>query len=315
MFSKEINLFDNKIYARRVVFEIQKESNLAEVWEYYLLEHESSCGHVSELIRAIYDCGLALLESNDSFTIVQEENQDTLYFTICNVQEINKEKLKDILYKEYKSAIYILEDDKISFRINKTQAVSDVKKPLKTPTIEVEPTFHEDITIDEYEQAVLKAGYKIKISAADFVEGLPDGFEDKVERLRISEDLMDEYIYKLESQFDPNLITVISTELKEYASIIEELYEFKNLAFGIGELANFLQTLDGDIKAENIRVFIALIKATHSDLREWDNSIFDKRQAVDIHYLDSSLMSSCIQIKAIFEDKDIGDSEDEVEFF
>jgi len=315
MFSREFNLFDSKIYAKKVVFDIQKESNLAEVWEYYLLEHTSSCDSICQLVKAVYDCGLALLESNSTFAVVQEENHETFYITICDIKQMDKERVKNILYRDYKSAIYLIEDGKISFRVNKPTAVSDVKKPLKTPAIEVEPTFHEDITIDEYEKAILKAGYKVKISAVDFVEGLPDGFDEKVERLIISEDLVDEYIYKLENKFDAALISIISSELKEYAIIIEELYEFKNLAYGISEMADFLSTLGDDIAPDKIKKFTALIKAMHSDLREWNSSIFDKKNAVDIHYLDSSLMSSCIQIKAIFEDKALGSDEDEVEFF
>lgn len=44
--------------------------------------------------------------------------------------------------------------------------------------------------------------------------------------------------------------------------------------------------------------------------------IFIRQEANDIHYLDSSLLSSCLQIQSIFEDKEVSqEDEDDFELF
>ena len=52
------------------------------------------------------------------------------------------------------------------------------------------------------------------------------------------------------------------------------------------------------------------------DLNAWRENVFITQVARDIHYLDASLLSSCIQIEAIFEEKKADvDGDDEIEFF
>ena len=52
------------------------------------------------------------------------------------------------------------------------------------------------------------------------------------------------------------------------------------------------------------------------DLASWRENVFITQVARDIHYLDSSLLSSCIQIEAIFEEKSVDvNHDDDIEFF
>jgi two-component system chemotaxis response regulator CheY len=50
------------------------------------------------------------------------------------------------------------------------------------------------------------------------------------------------------------------------------------------------------------------------DLIQWREMIFVKEEANDIHYLDASLLSSCLQIRADFGGES-ADGGDELEFF
>ena len=266
MFSKPINLFEEQVYCRRVVFEISKESNLAELWEYYILEQHYPQYNLADFVRAIYDCGIALLGTNESFTIVQEETPKSLLLTFCNIISIKKPKIEAILQKEYEEAIYKMTDERLSLRVRKSDSDDSDMDFMKCSNIEIEPTFDEKITLDEYEKAILHAGYKVKITAKDFVESLPDGFEQKIERLTDSADKIDEYIYELEQNFDKSLVDLISVELLEFAIIIEELYEFKNLAFSINDIAVYLKSIESSILDNKQNKFIMLIKCLLADL-------------------------------------------------
>jgi len=53
------------------------------------------------------------------------------------------------------------------------------------------------------------------------------------------------------------------------------------------------------------------------DLVSWRNNIFVAQETADIHYLDSSLLSSCMQIDALISEKvaSTDDDDDELELF
>ena len=60
---------------------------------------------------------------------------------------------------------------------------------------------------------------------------------------------------------------------------------------------------------------VLLLTNMISDLSSWRKTIFIKQEANDIHYLDSSLLSSCLQIEMIFNENDIDEEDDGLELF
>ncbi|NCD13505.1 MAG: response regulator, partial [Epsilonproteobacteria bacterium] len=99
--------------------------------------------------------------------------------------------------------------------------------------------------------------------------------------------------------------------------ILEELMEFEHLGFAIQTFINFLDTLTKEqIDGEKSKRLSAMLLNLLHDLASWRENVFITQVARDIHYLDSSLLSSCIQIEAIFEEKSLDPShDDEIEFF
>ena len=63
-------------------------------------------------------------------------------------------------------------------------------------------------------------------------------------------------------------------------------------------------------------MLIMLLEHLGSDLNTWKGHIFLLQDTADIHYLDSSFFSSCMQIEGIISNKDLGvDDDNEIEFF
>ena len=59
-----------------------------------------------------------------------------------------------------------------------------------------------------------------------------------------------------------------------------------------------------------------LLKHFALDLSSWRENIFIVQNTQDIHYLDSSFFSSCMQIEGIICEKELGvDDENDMEFF
>jgi two-component system chemotaxis response regulator CheY len=65
----------------------------------------------------------------------------------------------------------------------------------------------------------------------------------------------------------------------------------------------------------NVKLFTSLLLSVLEDLSNWRDTIFIKQQTNDIHYLDSSLLNSCLQIENILDDKELDSDENDLELF
>ncbi len=126
---------------------------------------------------------------------------------------------------------------------------------------------------------------------------------------------MNEAIICFEKNPNEENILAVAQTLKEYQYIVDLLVSFDHLSFALQSLIGFLQSLKEEtFQTEDLNLFVSILLALLKDLESWRDSVFTKQDAVDIHYLDASLLSSCLQIEAIFEKKE-SDVGDELEFF
>ena len=73
-------------------------------------------------------------------------------------------------------------------------------------------------------------------------------------------------------------------------------------------------TLD-QLTSKEVKKFTTLMLHLLHDLSTWRDNIFVKQEANDIHYLDSSLLSSALQIETIFANKEVEEDDDSFELF
>jgi len=117
---KAVNLYTNDVFYRQTIFYIENEEALAEFWEYYLLNDESQkVDDLSDVIRAVFSLGDALVKSNTKPWIIVEVDKDFLYFTINKIDVIDGKLLKLLLLKNKEVEDYKHNNDKISFRLEK----------------------------------------------------------------------------------------------------------------------------------------------------------------------------------------------------
>ena len=58
-----------------------------------------------------------------------------------------------------------------------------------------------------------------------------------------------------------------------------------------------------------------LLELLKDDVIKWRRIIFMEQSTDNVHYLDSSLLSSCMQIEAILKDEEIEEQDEDIEFF
>ncbi len=295
--SSALNPFDTKVFSRSTTFRIGKEEALVEFWDYWLMG-EKNIVDLSDCVRLIYGFGLWLLKYGYSFRIVVEESSDKLYMMLLHVKPIKPKIIKNILFKHFTHAKYILAQDMLSFQLDIEVKkagiiVSDEAKKILSKT-------HDDVTC-----------------AREYIENTAISFMAKIDGLEEINDAADKAILVFEQNPTKKTVEKIGENFQEYATVLEELIDFAHLGFAIRTLVHFLSTLNenqfDDVKVKKLSSM--LLNLLH-DLALWREHVFITQIARDIHYLDASLLSSCIQIEAIFEDKSVDVSgDDDIEFF
>lgn len=287
---KPVNLFSDSVYSRKLGFMIDSEASLAEFWEYYLIKNHNASEALCDAVRAIYNIGLYLLPDNPSFKIVAEEDDDSLFFSVVELKGFNEAKVSEILYRESnKCDIAVSEQNEISVKLSNYKVEAAPKK--------------ETMKIDGEKERILRMSHSDKIGAKSYIAELGPDIIDKLEKLETNEDKLDEAVYEYETDGNYICIARISSEFEVYASVLDTLYEFKNIAYALATLSCFMNGLMPDqIDEKKSKKLGVLLRNMVSDLMSWRKTIFVDRDTGDIHYLDSSLLSSCMQIELIFKD-------------
>ncbi len=297
--SNVMNPFSNSIYSRTITFRIQDEGALGEYWDYWL-NGEKNVIDLSDCVRLIYGFGLWLLKNNIPFSIVVEESPDKLYMMLLHVSAIKNSVIRNLLLKHFQNAKYILSKEMLAFSLDKMVKPEVSKMEISDDVKKILTKTHDNI-----------------LSAVDYVENTAIAFLPKIDSLEQINDETDNSIVAFEKEPSKRAMGIVCDNFQEYADVLEQLVDFQHLGFAVQTLINFLSTLTEEQFAEDKvkKLSSMLINLLH-DLNSWRENVFISQVARDIHYLDASLLSSCIQIEAIFEEKsaDVG-ADDEIEFF
>lgn len=298
-----LSLFSDTAYPMSRKFAIDSEATLAYFWDYSLNNSDCKAHNASDVVRIIYGIGLLILKTKHTFLITIEENNDYIYITLATLNPLSDVAIRNVLFKHCPNAVYILKNGVLSFKLSKASQVIP-EKPIKNV---------EDMRQD---REALKYTNIDKITASEYVDMTAISFMDKIETLEIIEDDLDAAVLKFEKENSASNIKIVSNLLLDYVEVIKQLMEFEHLSYAITSLTKFLFNLEeSQFDEKNIKKLITLILSFVSDLNSWRENIFIKQEANDIHYLDSSLLSSCLQIESIFQDENVEESDDDLEFF
>ncbi|MEF3192578.1 MAG: hypothetical protein K6347_08585, partial [Campylobacterales bacterium] len=162
-----------------------------------------------------------------------------------------------------------------------------------------------------------RRSHKAKTRAADYVADLQDDLLETLAELRETEEEIEEIIERLrdgEGTLEA-LLEKIGERFLNYAHAIGLLLEFEDLAYAIKTFALFVQQCaHEELTPEQVRKLIIFTDSIRLDLISWRTTIFVEKSANDIHYLDSSLFSSCLQAQLLL-DSEAADEGGELDLF
>jgi len=307
------SLFSDSVFPLSKIFTINSEDSLVYFWDYFLNTTHDKAQNISDVVRLIYGIGLWLLKTGRTTSIVSEENDDNLYITHILLKSISERVITNLLLKHSPNTAYILKEGILSFKLNKVLELTPIQTSSETKVITSSET-----KVMTYNEEILSKTHFNKVDASAFVESTAIGLMDKLESLENIEDSLDISLFAFENENTVKNLRSVSKLLLDYVEVIIQLVEFEHLSHAISSLARFLENLEeSQFDEKKVKKLVTLTIHFISDLGTWRINIFIKQEANDIHYLDSSLLSSCLQIESIFQEEIVSedDNEDDLEFF
>ncbi len=319
-----LNPFSNEIRNLKIFSSIENEDDIMDfgTWivDFYHRYNTKVSIKFHKKLEFLYKIMNKTLQNGEILTIIIEDGFDLMYVNFGIPRNISINLIKD-------KYVNILEDDLIinerfvHLRIdpnkNKRKKENNEKKINDSRVINYENSKHESLNINEHDRVLLRQSHIDKVHAKDFVAQMEGVIIDEIHDLIDLEEHWGDYLDRYESKADTVILIEISNILSKYSSVINSLYSFMALSYGLSSLSVFLREIDTDSLDNSLnKNLINLLQGVKNDLMSWRVNIFEEQNTNDIHYLDSSLLSSCMQIESLLTHTDIkDDQENDLELF
>lgn len=197
-------------------------------------------------------------------------------------------------------------------------AESDDIKPVKEPdllsTEIIKPKATNEAIETNYDYIRLSAMHPTsKKSAKEYITNLSSEVMDELDEMRELESEMKDTLAELEEHFGLSSLHSLAMIFARYGRMISLLMDFEDISYSMENLSEFLLSLT--TTEWNQKKMLILLQAISDDLIQWREVIFVTQETNDIHYLDASLLSSCLQIKMDFGEKGVESEGNELELF
>jgi len=144
-----------------------------------------------------------------------------------------------------------------------------------------------------------------KISAKEFMS------YNEIDNETLSEidELLDEFSLIEENELDEHFINEFLKIINDFIHLFNLTIEFENISYSLTKLNILLQNLDlNSIDKNLLKQFLILII---DDLAKFKDEVFVNKSAIDIHYMDASLLANVAQLEIMLNQKE----DNEIEFF
>jgi CheY-like chemotaxis protein len=179
-----------------------------------------------------------------------------------------------------------------------------ILKPYKFEMIEV---LLNDIIVEKGYLNLQNIEHKIQ-TAKEFMENFI--YEINFERLEeINDDIL-KYLNKFAQTKDKKYLLEISYQFLKYCDYLEKTPEYEKLKYGFLQIAELLKK---PVPNFNEEFFIDFLYGLIQDLQKWSQNIFIEKNAINIHYLDDSLITSISQLTSILSGNNKEEEEKELD--
>lgn len=168
------------------------------------------------------------------------------------------------------------------------------------------------------QQQMLRQSFIHKTAAVDYVNDIGGDVLEEIHDLSSLDDQWKDDLCTIEIEPSvKNINAFVDNVLSHYTHAINNLVEFTALAYALDALAISIKAHAATIleNTDSFKKMLLLMEHLGNDLSTWREHIFELQDTADIHYLDSSFFSSCMQIEAIITNKEIEADDNDFELF
>lgn len=321
-----LNPFSAEIRAVKTLVNVATEADMMDLglWliERYMTHHVTQGVEFNRSLDLLYGVISHALRNHVPTAVHIEENYEWLFLIVSLYEPINKEAMDE----RFESTIGMhvrAEENRLNIRIRLRTDESEVQAPVSVAPaaaiVEQESKPQAPArAIDEGERQLLRQSHVEKLSATDYLATLSDSDLHEVQDMREIEEEWMSALGELEQRFSVENLHGVGQAAARYAGVVNSLYEFATLGYALSSLAVLIQGADEALleRVAPPRLMI-LLSGMLEDMQKWRDTIFVRRDTNDIHYLDSSLLSSCMQIEALLLNQEVAveEGEDELELF
>jgi CheY-like chemotaxis protein len=343
-----LNPFCSDVRHFKTIFDITDAEGMMDfgVWILSRCEERQSLSSskVDPMIELFYELMRQSVREEGEVSIIIEENFEEIFITMKFDKPVVLKPKAQELVDDLQSHCIIRQNFacvrlniggnqlKVPDTLATDSKVEVISTPEKAPEPRIElspspisPSSVEDTkevrVLQSNEQTLLRQSFIQKTSALDYIADIGGDVLDEIRDLESLDEEWRESLHRLESEPSIDNIRQFSDGvLGVYVKAINNLFEFTALAYALSSLGTFMKehadAVIGDPK--KLKMLVMLTEHLGSDLTSWREHIFALQDAADIHYLDSSFFSSCMQIEQIVGDKKIDsedDNDNDMEFF
>jgi hypothetical protein len=219
-------------------------------------------------------------------------------YTLNNITKIEYQKLKISFYNEQLQEYYLRSKKPIQVEESETESEKNIRE------------------LNDEERTLLKRQHSdLAVSSKEYADEINEYTLLEINELTELEEDINDLISELHDKNEDALNEVVLRLLK-FSSVLNNLLEFKELAFSISSLANLLDKQKmSDLDDTTHRKMILFLENIILDLASWRRIVFIEQSANDIHYMDSSLFSSILQLELVFNTDTQNEDDDDFELF
>ncbi|WP_456391006.1 response regulator [Hydrogenimonas sp.] len=320
-----LNLISKQVFKRKTIFNIEWVEDIEEFWEYFM-EQNSLLSNIysQDILQSIYNLELLMIKNNIANELVLEENEDTYYITISQLQQLGEKKYANFLFDDKVDMCLVKQDNNfITFLVSKNQGKADQQQEAKEVEKKQNPIEMLQHELEEAKKLDLRYTVDEKISARELADELDPSIEDKIENFEEDIELLRIGLYNLEEakkeDARKSLLAIVEL-LERFDQTVENIGLFNVVSRSFGSLVRFLKDLDAEILFDLKKrlLLVTFMRGLVDDLEQWIVNVFLEHTTDDIHYFDASFAENCLEIEKIFLGQPEGedtDDEDTLEFF
>ena len=239
-------------------------------------------------------------------------------YTLNNITKTEFQKMKIGRYNRQLQEYYFrhkhlrfVEDRNRSHGIKE----SVEKESVKEESIEIVSNKQTRELSDEEKKLLKRKHDDVAVSSKEYNEELDEYTLTEIQELDEIEYEIHDLISELQDKKQDSLHKIVLRLLK-FATVLNKLMEFKELSFSISSLSDLLDKQNiVELDESTYKKMLLFLENITIDLSSWRRIVFIEQSANDIHYMDSSLFSSILQLELIFNTDQEHENEDDFELF